>query len=144
MLEKSSGQPEKSSGVRIVTALANEMHVKLVALCGPRSWFENRESWLARGAKIAGITYRAARSCFYKEADYPHVRTVERVRAAHAKQEAIAREEYRKLSALIASIETRMAQGDPDFHSSQAHAMREALRMAGGMDRALDKDEGVK
>ena len=39
----------------------------LCELSGPRGWNDTRESWLARGARRAGLTLRRARAVFYQE-----------------------------------------------------------------------------
>lgn len=39
----------------------------LCELAGPRGWHDTRESWLARGARRAGITLRRAKALFYAE-----------------------------------------------------------------------------
>lgn len=46
------------------TVRANEM---LREMCGPRGWNDTRESWLARGARKAGLSLRRARALFYNE-----------------------------------------------------------------------------
>lgn len=59
---KSTRNPEKSAVPAI--ELAREM---LCELAGPRGWHDTRESWLARGARRAGLTLRRARAIFYQE-----------------------------------------------------------------------------
>jgi hypothetical protein len=39
----------------------------LCDLSGPRGWNDTRESWLARGARRAGLSLRRARAIFYQE-----------------------------------------------------------------------------
>lgn len=39
----------------------------LCDLSGPRGWNDTRESWLARGARKAGLSIRRARAIFYQE-----------------------------------------------------------------------------
>lgn len=39
----------------------------LCDLAGQRGWHDTRESWLARGARKAGITLRRAKALFYEE-----------------------------------------------------------------------------
>lgn len=46
------------------TTVAREM---LCCLCGDRGWHDTRESWLAKGARAAGLTIRRARGIFYNE-----------------------------------------------------------------------------
>lgn len=59
---KSSEFKEKSAVPAI--ELARDM---LCDLSGPRGWHDTRESWLARGARRAGLTLRRARAVFYQE-----------------------------------------------------------------------------
>lgn len=54
--------PEKSAVPAV--ELARDM---LCELSGPRGWNDTRESWLARGARRAGLTLRRARAIFYCE-----------------------------------------------------------------------------
>lgn len=54
--------PEKSAVSAV--EIARDM---LCELSGPRGWNDTRESWLARGARRAGLTLRRARAIFYQE-----------------------------------------------------------------------------
>lgn len=66
---------------------------RLCDLCGPRGWNDTRESWLARGARKAGLTLRRARALFYSEPirlDADEYLAIERAyAAARASVEAI-------------------------------------------------------
>ena len=68
-----------------MTALVDEMHSAIVALAGPRSSYDNRESMISRAAKAADISYRQAKSFFYRESANPSARVVARVRSALAR-----------------------------------------------------------
>lgn len=59
---KSTRNPEKSAVSAV--EIARDM---LCELSGPRGWNDTRESWLARGARRAGLTLRRARAIFYQE-----------------------------------------------------------------------------
>src|SRR5688572_24020036 len=59
---KPSESKEKSAVPAI--EIARDM---LCELSGPRGWHDTRESWLARGARRAGLTLRRARAIFYQE-----------------------------------------------------------------------------
>jgi nucleotide-binding universal stress UspA family protein len=61
-LEKPAGHSEKSAVTAVVRA--RDM---LCDLSGPRGWNDTRESWLARGARKAGLSARRARALFYAE-----------------------------------------------------------------------------
>lgn len=62
-------RPEKRSEFLEKTSVsAVELsRARLCDLCGPRGWNDTRESWLARGARKAGLTLRRARALFYCE-----------------------------------------------------------------------------
>ncbi len=68
-----------------MTALVDEMHSAIVALAGPRSSYDSRESMISRAAKAADISYRQAKSFFYRESANPSARVVARVRNALAR-----------------------------------------------------------
>lgn len=87
MQDKPSVVPEKSSG-RPEIPLANAMHDAMVRLSGPRKWSDTRESWLARGARRAGITVRQAKTLFYKETQNPCGALVYQVQQAVAAMDA--------------------------------------------------------
>ena len=127
---------DKFSGVRVVTALSIEMRERLITLAGPRAWSDTRESWLARGARRAGITYRTAKSLFYCETPDPKSSVVERVRAATAEQEANnARKEYAELCGRIARLEATVALQNP--HADRAD-LDERFGAARGFHRPVD------
>jgi hypothetical protein len=62
--QKSPSQIKERTAAMTATARANEM---LRDVCGPRGWNDTRESWLARGARIIGMSPRRARALFYQE-----------------------------------------------------------------------------
>jgi len=61
-LEKPAGHSEKSAVTAVVRA--RDM---LCDIAGQRGWNDTRESWLARGARKAGLSLRRARAIFYQE-----------------------------------------------------------------------------
>jgi hypothetical protein len=52
----------------------------LADLCGPREIHDSRESWLRRGARLAGVSYRQVKSIFYGEIQNPEHRAVRAIR----------------------------------------------------------------
>jgi molybdenum-dependent DNA-binding transcriptional regulator ModE len=62
----------------------------LADLCGPREIHDSRESWLRRGARLAGLSYRQAKSIFYGEIRNPEHRAVRAIR------ETLEREQTRR------------------------------------------------
>lgn len=77
------------TGARDVNALAEEMHDAIVTLAGGRGWADTREAWLARAARRAGISYRRAKSFFYREVSNPGGNEIEAVRTALAKHKPV-------------------------------------------------------
>jgi hypothetical protein len=39
----------------------------VAAVAGPRTWTDNRKSWLSRAARRAGISYRSVKAVWYGE-----------------------------------------------------------------------------
>ncbi len=87
MAEKSSNETESSSGdgVRVVNDICTEMQDGIVLLAGERSAFDTKESWIANAGRIAGVSYRTAKTFFYKESENPNSKSVDKVRAVVAK-----------------------------------------------------------
>lgn len=54
----------------------------IAAVAGPRSWSDTRESWLARAARKAGISYRQTKSLWYGEIKDPFHRSARLMRDA--------------------------------------------------------------
>ncbi len=128
---------------RIVTTVAFEMKSSIARLAGQRALHDTRESWLRRGARAAGISYRQAKSLFYGESADPRSSTVEAVRGALAKRrhkEAAAREEFRAAIKLIEDFERGLAAFDPDLAREVADQALGGLREARCVDRAMGGD----
>jgi len=64
-----------SARSREKVAPADALRDMLIEACGIRGWNDTRESWLARGARICGISPRQARRIFYRES-FPSGRVV--------------------------------------------------------------------
>jgi hypothetical protein len=64
------------------STLVEEMRDAIRELAGPRDFNDTRESWLARAARKAGISFRQAKAFHYGETPNPRVQDVEKVRAA--------------------------------------------------------------
>lgn len=64
-----TGNPEKPSKHQEKSAVSAATRARdmLCDLSGPRGWNDTRESWLARGARKAGLSARRARALFYAE-----------------------------------------------------------------------------
>lgn len=64
-----SERPNKSSEFQEKSAVSAVFKARnmLCELSGARGWNDTRESWLARGARKAGLSLRRARAIFYQE-----------------------------------------------------------------------------
>ncbi len=91
----------------------------IAAVAGPKDENDTRQSWLARAARRAGISYRTVRAVFYGEIsdpDHPCVRLLQleaqrRIVSAADRVEALARS---------------MEKADPEFYAADVAALREA------------------
>jgi hypothetical protein len=102
MSETVSGHPEKLFG-----AFMGEGVRSLIAtVAGPRSWSDTRESWLARAADRAGITYRQTKALWYGEITDANHRSAWLMRDAAEKSTALS------------------TQLDPALHGDEIAALR--------------------
>ena len=115
---------EKFSGRDLVAAVA-----------GPRSWSDTRESWLARAARRAGISYRQTKALFYEEiTDSNH-------RSARLLRDAAER---------LARVAAGLQQMDPEFHhpsivvlldlARRIHSLEEQARAGQGNAESVPPD----
>lgn len=87
-----------------MTALASEMSEAIIALAGPRTAYDTRESMIGRAARRAEISYRQAKSFFYREAANPAARAVDQVRNALARNVYDARSDFDRIRELEAEV----------------------------------------
>jgi hypothetical protein len=112
--------------------LVDELHHGIKILAGPRQWNDTRESWLARGARAAGVSFRTAKGLFYREWPDPRASVVDSVRAAVARQthqsqtEAKERDALQELRERITLLESRLEKIDPEFFGHALKAFRDA------------------
>jgi hypothetical protein len=106
----------------------------VAAAAGPRQWNDTRESWLARAARNAGVSYRQAKALFYGEITDDEHKTVRRMREAAGQHEA--EQLAHRFEALAGSLQSR----DADFHSSDVAALLHAARALRGLDRSGDRE----
>jgi hypothetical protein len=118
MLEKCSG---------------DTMRNLVAAVAGPRQWGDTRESWLARAARRAGVSYRQAKALFYGEIIDADHRTARRMREAAGQHEA--EQLAQRFEALAGSLQSR----DADFHGSDVAALVDAARALRGLGRTGNK-----
>lgn len=109
-----------------MTAIADEMKQSIEQLCGPRDFHDTRESWLARGARRAGISYRAAKAFFYREKINPRATDVEAVRSAILKNGAEHNDRHRERAS-----------------ADHAHIRAEIHDLIENLDRAVSRLEAA-
>lgn len=118
---------ESSDGNRKVSWAA-----EIEAIAGPRMASDTRESWLARAARKAGISFRQCKALYYGETIDPKVSVALGVAAAAEK----ARNEARALARRFESLAGAMNASDTDFYSSDVLTLLDAARRLRGVDRA--------
>lgn len=110
-----------------VTSWADEIEV----IAGPKLASDTRESWLARAARRAGITFRQCRALYYGETVDPKMSVaIGVVTAAQA-----ARREAAAQASRFEKVAGALHASDPDFHSSDIVALIDAARRLRGEDR---------
>lgn len=115
---------EKSSEASMRDAIAT--------VAGPRQWADTRESWLARAARRAGVSFRQAKALFYGEITDPNHLVARRFRDAALE---IGRKEARSLADQFESIAGAMNASDQDFYRADIAALIDAARALRHLDR---------
>ena len=93
-----------SDKVSNMTAVA-ELRDKFITLCGPKSLHDNKKSWLAKGVRAAGITYRTGRGLWNNEVRNPCLSTVKKIEAAYAAHLERQRKKQEGIDERIAKLE---------------------------------------
>lgn len=121
-----------------------DMRDVVAIVAGPRGWGDTRQSWLARAARRAGVTYRQAKALFYGEITDPKHLAARRMieEAQRRREEKAARNEYAELRDRIARLEALLVQTDADFHSPHVAGLREQADGLGGEGSAVDCGKG--
>jgi hypothetical protein len=133
MPEMSSAQPEN-----VIMRISNEMHIAIVEIGGPAGFYDNRESWLAKAARSAGVNYRTAKGFFYREYLNPNAVDVERVREARARLHA--KNESLRHAATLDSAADALCSIDETFHRAEIDRLRDVARHV----RSAALGQGVK
>lgn len=107
-------------------------------IAGPFGYQESRESWLARAARRAGVTFRTIKALFYGQRVNPGFAIGSKIRDAAED----ARREARALASQFETIAGGLNAKDPDFHSDDIAALISAARALRGLDSARDTGEG--
>lgn len=134
-----------SSRMETLSSLIDDMHFGIVELCGPRTWKDNRDSWLTRGAEAAGISFRTARAFFYREASNPSAEAVERVRAAVARrrqEDDVARAEFKEVVGRLGSLLSRLESIDQEFTRPDLDGLRHLADQLGIRVNARGRKNG--
>ena len=122
---------ETSDGVREMGRVLS-WPSEIEAIAGAKHSGDTRESWLARAARRAGITYRQCRALYYGETSDPKVSVaISVIGAAQA-----ARREALQLAARFETLAGGMSAADPDFYSEDVLALLDAARRIRGVDRS--------
>lgn len=120
-----SGRSEKVSS-------AMREYVRAVA--GPREWSDTRESWLARAARKAGISYRQCKALWYGEIVDPYHRSARLMRdAAEAKAKELA-DQYETIAGGLNVV-------DAEFHRANVIALLDVARTLRGQNDPKETEE---
>lgn len=118
-----SARPEKVSVMRNL----------VVAVAGPRLWQDTRQSWLARAARKAGISYRQCKALFYGEITDPYHKAARKMRdAAEGKAKELA-DQYQTIAGVLSVV-------DAEFHRDTVAALLDVARTL----RGSGSSEGTK
>jgi len=101
------------------------MRSVIASVAGPRSWSDTRESWLARAARRAGISYRQTKSLWYGEiTDINH------------KSARLMRDAADELAGRYEAIALSAGASDADLSGEDRAALLKLARCLRGVDRA--------
>lgn len=104
---------------------------EIEAIAGPRMAGDTKESWLARAARRAGITFRQCKALYYGETTDPKVSIASGVIVA---AEA-ARQEARSLASRFENLAGEMNATNSDLYSADVLALINAARRLRGVAR---------
>ena len=132
---------------RTVSNIVEELHDGIVALAGPRSDRDTRESMLSRAARAAGLNYRTAQRLYRREITDPRYSIVRAIREALArraataaeKQEAEANAELHDLRSRVERLECLIANLDRPPAPERRETIRGLDGPSGDLDRAVDR-----
>jgi hypothetical protein len=123
-----SKMSEKSSRGKPVRELVE-------AVAGPRTAYDNRESWLRNAARMAGTSYRQAKALFYGEISDPDHKTITKFKRAAGLHEV------RNLAQQFERAATALDHRDSDFHGPDIVALLHAARALRSLDSSGDGGE---
>lgn len=122
---------ESSDGKRKMGRVVSWSH-HIEAIAGPLLASDTRESWLARAARQAGISFRQCKALYYGEAIDPKLSVAMGVLEAAQS----ARREARELALRFERLAGSMNAADADFYSDDVLALIDAARRIRGEDRS--------
>lgn len=99
----------------------------VAAVAGPRLVNDSRESWLRRGARNAGVSFRQMKALFYGEVSNPHSRLVRRVREAAGLREAV------DLAERFEGLAASLSQNNPVVYRKDVARLVNAARSLRGL-----------
>ena len=117
-------------GVSTVTDnLSKGPHVReiVIAVAGPRSFSDTRETWLRRAARRSGVSYRQAKALWYGEITDPYHRSARLMQDAATKR-------AQELAGKFEHVARSMVTVDPDFYSADVAALISVARKLRGED----------
>lgn len=120
---------ESSDGKKMSTAI--DWSDRIADIAGPYRPFDTRESWLARAAQRAGVTFRQCKSLFYGESKNPNPAVLEKIESASER----ARREASDLASRFETLAGAMNASDKDFYRADVVALIHAARALRGLDR---------
>lgn len=131
--------PEKSDEIRMSSV---EWRDSIADIAGPIGHDDTRESWLARAARKAGITFRQAKALYYGECADPRYSVAMKVRQTAAekiqREEEALRNDIAELRERLSKIETRLVQEDTNMACEAAGEVGQRPRITGGEGCSVD------
>lgn len=110
---------------------------EISTVAGPLKPGDTRESWLARAARKAGLSYRQCKSLFYGQTKDPrHSVASKLLSAADRARLEEARRNVANAETICREHIARLESIDANFHREQIDALRTSLRLIGERDRA--------
>lgn len=118
----------------------DEMRALVISVGGPLRADENRKSWLARVARQAGITVRAAKAAFYNEIADPEHKTFWKLREAARRERA--NKLARSAGVLDAAAVALASWGDAEGDRHRSAALVSAARVLRDLASEIGEDVG--
>ncbi len=108
----------------------------VIAVAGPRTFSDTRETWLRRAARRAGVSFRQVKALWYGEITDPHHRSARLLQDAAMKR-------AKELAGTFENVARRMETTDPDFFSADVATLISVARQLRGQGGAGDSGGGA-